>query len=276
VEGAAGLAAPRSSRVRAALRSAAPIFFFAHPPPSGDLTPQASSSPSTLPATAARAARRLGAGARRAAADALPHCPPCEAGGGDATALEPGPGGAHPKVAFFKGKYTPYRDPTLHPLDWWATQAGLAAEGAAAAASGGKGAAPAVALAALPRRSYAGPLDVDAAAAARKAVLDAAGTAGAPGAARGRRGYFLSYVETDPLYPFQRVRFADGTDTGVVALIAPFYDTNYFRAETQRALFWRLKARGHIIVGVSSYQVKRREGERERAGGERERKREGG
>jgi hypothetical protein len=152
----------------------------------------------------------------------------------------------------FQGKYSPYRDPAVHPLDWWAASGGLAAEIAAAAAASGT---PGSHLPALPARTYAGPLDVDAAAVALKAELDAAGVTGAPGAARGRRGYFLSYVETDPLYPFQRIRFADGSDTGVVALIAPFYDTNYFRAETQRALFWRLKARGHIIVGVSSYQV---------------------
>jgi hypothetical protein len=213
----------------------------------------ASPSSSSLPASAARAARRLGAGARRA----LPACPPCEA------STE----GGHPPGSVFQGKYSPYRDPTAHPLDWWATHGGLAAEAAAAAAAGPEGPGKHH-LPALPARSYAGPLDVDAPAAARKAALDAAGVDGAPGAARGRRGYFLSYVETDPLYPFQRVRFADGSDTGVVALIAPFYDTNYFRAETQRALFWRLKARGHIIVGVSSYQV--RDG-RVREGGRRKR-----
>lgn len=80
-----------------------------------------------------------------------------------------------------------------------------------------------------PRPPLAGPLDIDAAVADRVALLKASGVGGAPGAAHGRRGYFLSYVETDPLYPFQRIRFADGTDTGVVAIAAPFYDWNYFR-----------------------------------------------
>ena len=107
----------------------------------------------------------------------------------------------------------------------------------------------------LPSRpQWKGALDTDALVAARAAELKAAGVGGAPGAARGRRGYYLSYVETDPLYPFQRIRFADGSDTGVVAVIAPFYDLNYFRSTTQRALFWRLKAAGHIVLGVSSYQ----------------------
>ena len=261
--------------------STAPSFLAVPPPPPptsiSNLPPLSLSiqpTDASRPATAARAARRLGAGARRAASSALPSCPPCEAAAaaGAGALLEPGPGGEHPKVAFLNGKYSPYRDPTLHPLDWWATHAGLAAEAAAAAAAaatagggGGGVASSGLTLPPLPPRSYAGPLDVDALAAARKTALDAGGLAGAQGAARGRRGYFLSYVETDPMYPFQRVRFADGTDSGVVALIAPFYDTNYFRAETQRALFWRLKARGHIMVGVSSYQVSRN-GERREEG----------
>lgn len=99
-------------------------------------------------------------------------------------------------------------------------------------------------------------LDFDARVEARATELKAAPLELARGhdASRGRRGYYLSYVETDPLYPFQRIRFGNGTDSGVVAVIAPFYDLNYFRSETQRALFWRLKAAGHVVIGVSSYQ----------------------
>ena len=44
-----------------------------------------------------------------------------------------------------------------------------------------------------------------------------------------RPGYHLSYPEEDPQYPFQRVKFVDGRDTGVIMLVAPFYDTNYYR-----------------------------------------------
>lgn len=99
-------------------------------------------------------------------------------------------------------------------------------------------------------------LDFDERVEARAAQLRAAPLELARGhdKARERRGYYLSYVETDPLYPFQRIRLGDGSDSGVVAVIAPFYDLNYFRSETQRALFWRLKASGHILLGVSSYQ----------------------
>ncbi|KAK9820312.1 hypothetical protein WJX72_008807 [[Myrmecia] bisecta] len=67
-------------------------------------------------------------------------------------------------------------------------------------------------------------------------------------------GFHLSYMEPDPPYPFQRIKSEDGKDTGIVALIAPFYDTNYYKAESARALFWRLKKAGHIMIGISSYQ----------------------
>ena len=99
-------------------------------------------------------------------------------------------------------------------------------------------------------------LDLDAEVEARYAQLKAAPLELARGHDKGRerRGYYLSYVETDPLYPFQRIRLGNGSDSGVVAVIAPFYDLNYFRSETQRALFWRLKASGHVLLGVSSYQ----------------------
>ena len=42
-------------------------------------------------------------------------------------------------------------------------------------------------------------------------------------------GFFFSYPEPDPPYPFQRVKFVDGRDTGIMMLAAPFYDTNYYR-----------------------------------------------
>ncbi len=42
-------------------------------------------------------------------------------------------------------------------------------------------------------------------------------------------GYHLSYMEDYPPYPYQRIKSEDGKDTGVVALIAPFYDLTYYR-----------------------------------------------
>ncbi len=44
-----------------------------------------------------------------------------------------------------------------------------------------------------------------------------------------RPGYHLSYMEDYPPYPYQRIKSEDGKDTGVVALIAPFYDLTYYR-----------------------------------------------
>lgn len=35
-----------------------------------------------------------------------------------------------------------------------------------------------------------------------------------------------------PPYPFQRIRRIDGRDTGVIAIIAPFYDLDYYRVST--------------------------------------------
>eukprot|EP00884_Botryococcus_braunii_P015920 jgi/Botrbrau1/3010/Bobra.0070s0008.1 len=67
-------------------------------------------------------------------------------------------------------------------------------------------------------------------------------------------GFVLGFLTPDPPYPFQRMQHPDNRDTGVVLVIAPFYDANYFRAEAARALFWRLKANGLIVVGISSYQ----------------------
>ena len=43
-------------------------------------------------------------------------------------------------------------------------------------------------------------------------------------------GYHLSYMEDNPPYPFQRVKRVDGKDTGVLAIIAPFYDQDYYKA----------------------------------------------
>ena len=42
-------------------------------------------------------------------------------------------------------------------------------------------------------------------------------------------GYHLSYMEDNPPYPFQRVKRVDGKDTGVLAIIAPFYDRDYYK-----------------------------------------------
>ena len=42
-------------------------------------------------------------------------------------------------------------------------------------------------------------------------------------------GYHLSYMEDNPPYPFQRIKKVDGKDTGVLAIIAPFYDLDYYK-----------------------------------------------
>ena len=75
--------------------------------------------------------------------------------------------------------------------------------------------------------------------------------------------------------------FVNGSSTGVLALAAPFYAKDFYRvrplecgaltpsvstsnllllilpiqqAEAARGLFWRLKQRGHVVVGLSSYR----------------------
>lgn len=40
-------------------------------------------------------------------------------------------------------------------------------------------------------------------------------------------------MEDYPPYPYQRIKSEDGKDTGVVALIAPFYDLTYYRVSFQ-------------------------------------------
>jgi hypothetical protein len=42
-------------------------------------------------------------------------------------------------------------------------------------------------------------------------------------------GMVLGYLVQDPPYPFQKVQLADGKDTGIILLIAPFYDLNYYK-----------------------------------------------
>lgn len=104
-------------------------------------------------------------------------------------------------------------------------------------------------------------------------------------------------MEENPPYPFQRIKHVDGKDTGVIAIIAPFYDLDYYKVthactcpmprvtaaccnqllscfgshdlsasaivqsgdawvqgELARAFFWRLKANGHIVIIITSYQ----------------------
>ena len=51
-------------------------------------------------------------------------------------------------------------------------------------------------------------------------------------------GFHLSYMEDYPPYPYQRIKSEDGKDTGVVALIAPFYDLTYYRASHQSIVTW--------------------------------------
>lgn len=44
-----------------------------------------------------------------------------------------------------------------------------------------------------------------------------------------KAGLVLAYLIPDLPYPFQRVTHTNGKDAGIVLLIAPFYNTNYFR-----------------------------------------------
>ena len=51
-------------------------------------------------------------------------------------------------------------------------------------------------------------------------------------------GYHLSYMEEVPPYPYQRIRRIDGRDTGVLAIIAPFYDLDYYRVRAPPHTPW--------------------------------------
>lgn len=50
-------------------------------------------------------------------------------------------------------------------------------------------------------------------------------------------GYHLSFMEENPPYPFQRIKHVDGKDTGVMAIIAPFYDLDYYKVTIAIAFF---------------------------------------
>lgn len=41
-------------------------------------------------------------------------------------------------------------------------------------------------------------------------------------------------MEDNPPYPFQRIKRVDGKDTGVMAIIAPFYDLDYYKVSIAR------------------------------------------
>ena len=43
-------------------------------------------------------------------------------------------------------------------------------------------------------------------------------------------------MEDYPPYPYQRIKSEDGKDTGVVALIAPFYDLTYYRVSSHGSI----------------------------------------
>ncbi|EIE22764.1 hypothetical protein COCSUDRAFT_47685 [Coccomyxa subellipsoidea C-169] len=107
------------------------------------------------------------------------------------------------------------------------------------------------------RERWHGPEDLDAAAAARADEINKSWIE-SPGNAAGswwlQPGFHLSFMEENPPYPFQRIKHVDGKDTGVIAIIAPFYDLDYYKGELARAFFWRLKANGHIIIIITSYQ----------------------
>ena len=44
-------------------------------------------------------------------------------------------------------------------------------------------------------------------------------------------------MEDYPPYPYQRIKSEDGKDTGVVALIAPYYDLTYYRVSVMHILW---------------------------------------
>jgi len=58
--------------------------------------------------------------------------------------------------------------------------------------------------------------------------------------------------EKVPPWPFQRLRSMQRRDVGLVAVCGPFSDQHY-QGEMERGLFWSLKAKGHVMVGLSSY-----------------------
>jgi len=68
-----------------------------------------------------------------------------------------------------------------------------------------------------------------------------------------KHGLFINFGANPPKWPFNRVTDANGQDSGVVALVAPF-TKYYYNREHEQALFWRLKADGHIMLGVASYE----------------------
>ena len=41
-------------------------------------------------------------------------------------------------------------------------------------------------------------------------------------------------MEDYPPYPFQRIKRVTGKDTGVMAIIAPFYDLDYYKVKLER------------------------------------------
>lgn len=101
---------------------------------------------------------------------------------------------------------------------------------------------------------YIGPIDLDEAVAQRAEEVNRTWLASTDQSWWLEPGYHLSYMEDNPPYPFQRVKRVDGKDTGVLAIIAPFYDQDYYKGELARAFFWRMKASGHIIIIITSYQ----------------------
>jgi len=68
-----------------------------------------------------------------------------------------------------------------------------------------------------------------------------------------KHGFFIQFGVHPPPWPFNKIIDARGKDTGVVGLAAPF-TTFYYNSEYEKALFWRLKANGHVMLGISSYE----------------------
>lgn len=65
-------------------------------------------------------------------------------------------------------------------------------------------------------------------------VQSVCGTDNAAGSWWLEPGFHLSFMEDNPPYPFQRIKHVDGKDTGVMAIIAPFYDLDYYKVRLAR------------------------------------------
>lgn len=68
-----------------------------------------------------------------------------------------------------------------------------------------------------------------------------------------KHGFFLEWATQSPPWPLQKIKDKQGRDTGIIGINAPFIKY-YYNSEYEKGTFWRLKAAGHVLVGVSSYE----------------------